>query len=81
MTSTNIVFFFIFLVATYAIIIDKNVADLINLFPKIIFINLQRCIMMVRLHPKNPITNIIMRYKYNKIAKQLHEELNSDADE
>lgn len=79
MTTTNSILFFIFLVIVYAITVDKNVADLINLLPKIILMNLQRYIMMIQLHPRNPITNLMMRFKYDRIAKKLHKELNDNA--
>jgi hypothetical protein len=29
---------------------------------------------MIRLHPKNPISNYMMNKKYNKLAKELEEE-------
>jgi len=29
---------------------------------------------MIRLHPKNPISNFMMNRKYDKIAKELEEE-------
>jgi hypothetical protein len=38
-------------------------------------VNIERVYWMIRLHPKNPITNLIMRWKYDKIAKELHAEL------
>lgn len=79
MTTTNSILFFIFLVIVYAITVDRNVADLINLLPKIILMNLRRYIMMIQLHPRNPITNLMMRFKYDRIAKKLHKELNDNA--
>jgi hypothetical protein len=60
----------------FILTIDKNVADYILLIFKLIKINFQRTIWMIRLHPQNPITNLIKRFEYDKIAKQLHKELN-----
>jgi hypothetical protein len=30
---------------------------------------------MMVFHPKNPITNLAMKYKYDKLAQELHREL------
>jgi hypothetical protein len=32
---------------------------------------------MIRFHPKNPITNFIMKRRYAKMAKELHQDLNN----
>ena len=60
----------------FLIMIDRNVADYILIIFKLIKINFQRMIWMIRFHPQNPITNLIKRFEYNKIAKELHKELN-----
>jgi hypothetical protein len=39
-------------------------------------INIGRAYWMIRLHPKNPITNLMMRWEYDKIAKELEKEFN-----
>jgi hypothetical protein len=39
--------------------------------------NFERFIWMVRLHPKNPITNLMMRQKYARIAKELEKEFDN----
>lgn len=56
------------------IIVDQNVADYINLIFKIIKVNTERMLWMIRFHPRNPITNLMMKWKYDRIAKQLEEE-------
>jgi hypothetical protein len=71
-----------FLVALLAIIIflimiDKNVADYIIIMFKLLNINFQRAMWMIRYHPQNPITNLIKRFEYTKIAKELQKELNN----
>jgi hypothetical protein len=46
----------------------------LTLIFKIIKINTERMFWMIRLHPYNPITNLIMKLKYDKIAKELEKE-------
>jgi hypothetical protein len=75
MTNVNFILLTTFCIIAYAISVDSNVAQLINLIPRLIQINVQRFIMMIQLHPKNPITNMMMYFKYRKIARELHEEL------
>jgi hypothetical protein len=56
------------------IVIDANVADYIVLLTRMIKLNTERVFWMIRLHPKNPISNFMMNRKYYKIAKELEEE-------
>jgi hypothetical protein len=56
------------------IVIDANVSDYIVLLTRIIKLNTERVFWMIRLHPKNPISNFMMNRKYDKIAKELEEE-------
>lgn len=65
----------IFGIVAYMMIVDKNVGDYLTLVFKIIKLNFERYMWMIRFHPKNPITNLIMKWKYEKIAKELHKEL------
>ena len=67
--------FFVFCVLVYAILVDKNVGEYIILSLQLIKITFTRYVMLIKLHPKNPVTNYMARLKYNKIAKELHEEL------
>ena len=55
-------------------IMDKNVAEYLTLVFKMMKINVERTYWMIRLHPKNPITNLLASIKYARIAKQLEEE-------
>ena len=68
---------FIFFVLAVMMVIDKNVADYFILVLRIIKINIERYFWMIRLHPKNPITNFLMKRRYAKIVKELHQELNN----
>jgi hypothetical protein len=54
--------------------IDPNVSEYLTLVFKIIKLNIERTFWMIRLHPKNPIVNLINRWKYDKIAKELQKE-------
>jgi hypothetical protein len=66
--------FFAFLI--YAMVIDENVSIAIVLFSKLIKIKVETFYWQIKLHPKNPITNIKKYWEYDKIARQLHSELN-----
>lgn len=63
--------FFIFIIIATMMIIDRNVADYFLLVLNLIKITIERYIWMIRLHPKNPITNFIKKRQYDKIAKEL----------
>ena len=60
---------------------DKNVEDYLILIFKIIKINTERMFWMVRLHPRNPITNLMMKWKYEKLARELQAEMECKATE
>jgi hypothetical protein len=64
----------LFAILAYLILTDKNVADYLTLIFKMMKINVERMFWMIRLHPKNPITNLMMRWKYDRIAKELEKE-------
>ena len=57
--------------------VDKNVADYLTLVFKMTKLNIERAFWMIRLHPKNPITNLMKQWEYERIAKELEKELNS----
>jgi hypothetical protein len=66
----------LFAIVAYLIIADKNVADYLTLIFKMTRLNIERMFWMIRLHPKNPITNLIKRWEYDKIARELQKEFN-----
>jgi hypothetical protein len=74
MTSLNYSILLVFGVIAYIMIIDPNVNEYLTLVFKIIKVNIERVYWMIRLHPKNPITNLMMRWKYAKIARELEKE-------
>jgi hypothetical protein len=66
----------LFVILAYLILTDKNVADYLTLVFKMMKINVERMFWMIRLHPKNPITNLMMRWRYDRIARELQKEFN-----
>jgi len=69
----------IFVIISYVIIVDPNGLRLIDLMGKLIKINFQRTYWMVRYHPANPITNLLFKWKYARLAKQLEKDLDKTA--
>ena len=63
--------FIIFTVIVTMMILDNNVSDYIDLLFKILKLNTERLIWMIRFHPNNFITTYLQNRKYDKIAKEL----------
>ena len=59
----------IFGVIVYMMAVDKNVADYLTLVFKMTKLNIERAFWMIRLHPKNPITNLMKQWEYERIAQ------------
>lgn len=74
MTPVNSIILVIFGVVAYMMILDENIGIYITLVFKMIRVNIQRFFWMIRLHPKNPITNLIKKWEYEKIARELESE-------
>jgi hypothetical protein len=70
----------LFAIIAYLVITDKNVADYLTLVFKMTRLNIERMFWMIRFHPKNPITNLMMRWKYERIARELQEEMERSSD-
>lgn len=66
--------FLVFSIIAFMLIIDRNVSDYIVLVFKLLKINVQKFFWMIKLHPKNPITNYMAKKQYEKIAKELQKE-------
>jgi hypothetical protein len=64
-----------FAILAYLILADRNVADYLTLIFRIVRLNIDRTLWMIRLHPKNPITNLMMRWRYDRIARELQKEM------
>ena len=63
-------------IVLYVMIIDQNVAEYLLLVFKMMKLNIVRLLWMIRLHPNNFITTWIQNRKYDRIAKELIEEIN-----
>lgn len=77
MTIYSYFLFTVFAILVAMILIDSNVGTFIDLNLKLLGINFQRLIWMIRFHPNNFITTYIQNQKYNKIAKELEKEFNN----
>ncbi len=64
----------IFGILAYLMWVDENVAIYLTLIFKIMRVNAERMLWMIRFHPRNPITNLMMKWKYDRIAKELEKE-------
>jgi hypothetical protein len=65
----------IFGILAYLIITDKNVAEYLTLIFKMSRLNAERMLWMIKFHPRNPITNLMMKWKYDRLARELEKEL------
>jgi hypothetical protein len=72
--------FLIFSIIAVMIVLDNNVAVYITLIFKIIKVNTERVFWMIKFHPRNPITNLMMRWKYDKMAKDLIKEYETEVE-
>jgi hypothetical protein len=81
MTSIYTAILTLSIIICYIILTDKNVEDYLILIFKIIKINTERMFWMIRLHPRNPITNLMMKWKYEKLARELQAEMECKATE
>ena len=70
--------FIIFTVIVTMMILDHNVSEYINLLFKILKINIERFIWMIRFHPNNFITTYLQNRKYDKIARELEKEIQDE---
>lgn len=77
MSPFNSVLIIVFGVIFYMMWVDQNVADYIVLVFKLVNINIQRFLWMIKYHPNNFVTTYFHNRKYDKIAKELERELNS----
>jgi hypothetical protein len=57
-------------------VVDPNVYDYFNLYIQYIIVRLKTAWFIIKIHPKNPITNFLMERKYLKIAKELENKNN-----
>ena len=77
MSSISYGLLLVFGIIAYIMIIDQNVADYLLLVFKMMKLNIVRLLWMIRFHPNNFITTWIQNRKYDKMAEDLHKEINS----
>lgn len=66
--------FILFTVIAVMVVIDQNVGDYIILLTKIIKLNFERFIWMIRFHPQNPIGRYLLWKKSLKMAEEMQKE-------
>jgi hypothetical protein len=71
----------IFGILAYLIWVDENIAVYFSLTFKVIKINTERMLWMIRLHPYNPITNLMIKWKYERLAREIQAEMECKATE
>lgn len=64
----------IFTIIAVMIVLDPNVGEFITLASKVVKVNAERIWWMIRFHPQNPVTNLIKKWEYDKIARELEQE-------
>ena len=77
MSSISYGLLLVFGIVVYIMVIDQNVADYLLLVFKMMKLNIERYFWMIRFHPNNFITTWIQNRKYDRMAKDLHKEMNS----
>lgn len=71
----------IFAILAYLMWVDENVATYLTLIFKTMRVNTERMLWMIRFHPRNPITNLMMKWKYERLARELQAEMECKATE
>ena len=64
-------------ITAYIMIIDQNVAEYFLLIFRMMKLNMVRLLWMIRLHPNNFITTWLQNRKYDRMAKEMMEEIKS----
>ena len=77
MSSISYGLLLVFGIVVYIMVIDQNVADYLLLVFKMMKLNIVKLLWMIRFHPNNFITTWIQNRKYDKMAEDLHKEMNS----
>lgn len=69
------ILFTIFTIIAIMIVVDQNVGDYIILQLKFLQVRIERLWWMFKYHPNNFITTWIQNRKYDRIARELQEEM------
>lgn len=75
MTPFNSILLIIVGVVGYMMIIDENFATYMTLVFKMMKVNIERLFWMAKYHPNNFITTWIRNREYDRIARELQQEL------
>lgn len=67
----------LFSIIAYMMIVDENVGRYIVILTQLVRINILRLYLLIKFHPKNPITNYIMDRKMDKMMKKMRDEEDS----
>lgn len=73
--------FLVFTVIAVMVVLDPNVGDYIILLTKVLKLNFERFIWMIRFHPKNPVGRYLMWRRSLKLAKELQKEFDKNKNE
>ena len=71
MTQYQIILFTLFFLISTIMLLDRNVGEYFNLKLQMAGINLRRWYLMAKLHPRNPLTNYMMKRRMKTLAKEL----------
>ena len=71
MTQYQIILFTLFFLISTIMLLDRNVGEYFNLKLQMAGINLRRWYLMAKLHPRNPLTNYMMKRRIKTLAKEL----------
>jgi len=74
MTTYYYTLFIAFTIIAFMIVLDNNVGVYITLIFKILKVNTERLIWMIKFHPNNFLTTWIRNRQYDKIARELEKE-------
>ena len=76
MSNYQLILFTVAAILGYMIVTDKNVAEYVMLQWQMLGIRIQKYYLLVKLHPRNPITNWQQERRIKKMAKEFAEKYN-----
>lgn len=80
MTLYYYAIFAVFAIIVYMITVDKNVAIFIDLMIRYAGVQLKRAWWIVRFHPINPIPRWTLKWRVERMTRQLEKSLKIDRD-
>ena len=76
MSNYQLILFTVAAILGYMIVTDKNVAEYVMLQWQMLGIRIQKYYLLVKLHPRNPITNWQQERRIKKMAKEFAKKYN-----